>query len=139
MGLSALRKHSHLPAAAALLGVLLYTALVAAHIVSQATSLAARGAHTAAAQSVATGDDCHETQPSAGKAKDSNGGLPASPAKKCPFCAGYAALHLSVVGDPASILLGEDATTHFGGLSDVLLIEPASSHSWHPRAPPLLG
>ncbi|MET0528985.1 MAG: DUF2946 family protein [Microvirga sp.] len=127
-------------AAAALLGVLLYTALVAAHVVSQATSLATRGAHAAAAQSTATGDPgCHETQPSAGKAKDSNRGLPAAPAKKCPFCAGYAAFQLSVVGDLASILLGEDATTHFRGLSDVLLIEPTSSHSWHPRAPPLLG
>ena len=37
MGLSALRRHRHLPAAAALMSVLLYTALVASHIVSQAT------------------------------------------------------------------------------------------------------
>ena len=37
MGLGALRRHRHLPAAAALLSVLLYTALVASHIVSQAT------------------------------------------------------------------------------------------------------
>jgi hypothetical protein len=47
MSLRALRRHRHLPAAAALIGVLLYTALVASHVVSQATSLALPGAHLA--------------------------------------------------------------------------------------------
>ena len=136
MGLRALRRH-RLPAAAALIGVLLYTALVASHVVSQAKSLASPGAPGAVAQSITTGDPgCHETQPSAGK---SNRGLPYSPAKKCPFCAGYAALHISVVGDPVSILWDEGAATHFSGLGDGHLTEPASSHYWHPRAPPLVG
>ena len=40
MGLRALQRHRHLPAAAALISVLLYTALVTSHIVSLATSLA---------------------------------------------------------------------------------------------------
>jgi hypothetical protein len=125
---------------AALIGVLLYTALVASHIVSQATSLASPGAPGAVAQSVVTGEpNCHESLPAAGKANDSNRSLPASPAKKCPFCAGYAALHISVVGDPVSILLDGSAAAHFAGLGDGHLIEPASSHSWHSRAPPLLG
>jgi hypothetical protein len=127
-------------AAAALIGVLLYTALVASHIVSQATSLATPGAPAAVAQSVATGEpNCHESLPSPGKANDSNRGLPAPPAKKCPFCAGYAALHISVVGDPVGILLDRSPAAHFGDLGDGHLIEPASSHSWYSRAPPLLG
>ena len=105
MSLRALRRHRHLPAAAALIGVLLYTALVASHVVSQATSLALPDAPGAVAQFITTGDPgCHETQPSAGKARESNRGFPASPTKKCPFCAGYAALHISVVGDFVSIL-----------------------------------
>jgi hypothetical protein len=134
MSLRALRRHCHLPTAAALISVLLYTALISSHIVSQATSLAAP------AQSIATGDPgCHETQPSAGKAKNSNHGLPASPAKKCPFCAGYATLHLSVFGDFVGNLLCKGAETDFAGLGDGHLIEPATSHSWHPRAPPTLG
>jgi hypothetical protein len=137
MGLRALRRHLHLPAAAALIGVLLYTALVASHVVSQAKSLASPGAPGAVAQSITTGDPgCHETQPSAGKARESNRG---SPEKKCPFCAGYAALHISVVGDPVSILWDDGTATHFAGLGDGHLTEPASSHYWHPRAPPLLG
>ena len=140
MGLRALRRHRHLPAAAALIGVLLYTALVASHVVSQATSLALPDAPGAVAQSITTGDPgCHETQPSAGKARESNRGFPASPTKKCPFCAGYAALHISVVGDPVSILWDDGTATHFAGIADGHLTEPASSHSWHPRAPPLLG
>jgi hypothetical protein len=140
MSLRALRRHHHLPAAAALIGVLLYTALVASHVVSQATSQALPGAPSAVAQSITTGDPgCHETQPSAGKARDSNRGFPASPAKKCPFCAGYAALHISFVGEPVSILWDNGAATHFAGLGDGHLTEHASSHSWHPRAPPLLG
>ena len=139
MSLRALRRHRHLPAAAALIGVLLYTALVASHVVSQATSLALPGAPGAVAQSITTGDPgCHETQPSAGKARESNRGFPASPTKKCPFCAGYAALHISVVGDSVSILW-DDGTAHFAGIAGGHLTEPASSHSWHPRAPPLLG
>ena len=140
MSLRALRRHRHLPAAAALIGVLLYTALVASHVVSQATSLALPDAPGAVAQFITTGDPgCHETQPSAGKARESNRGFPASPTKKCPFCAGYAALHISVVGDPVSILWDDGTAAHFAGFGDGHLTEPASSHSWYPRAPPLLG
>ena len=140
MSLRALRRHRHLPAAAALISVLLYIALVTSHIVSQAILLAAPYGRGAVAQSIATGDPgCHETQPSAGKPKDSNHGLPASPPKKCPFCAGYAALNLSVVGDSVGILWGKGAARHFIGLGDGHLVEPASSHSWRSRAPPTLG
>ena len=127
MGLRALRRHRHLPAAAALIGVLLYTALVASHVVSQATSLALPGAPGAVAQSITTGDPgCHETQPSAGKARESRtAAFQSSPTKKCPFCAGYAALHISVVGDPVSILWDSTVPPHiFAGFGDGHLTEP---------------
>jgi hypothetical protein len=140
MGLRALQRHRHLPAAAALIGVLLYTALVASHVVSQATSLALPGAPGAVAQSITTGDPgCHETQPSVAKPNNSNQDLPASPGKKCPFCAGYAALHLGVAGSSVVILLGEAATAHPGILSNGQQIASAGSHSWLSRAPPLNG
>jgi hypothetical protein len=136
MSLGALRRHRHLPAAAALMSVLLYTVLVTSHVVSQATdrTLPSQGAN---AQPVVAGDPgCHDPLPSAGKANDSNRGLPASPAKKCPFCVGYAAFHISIVGEPVSILLDEAGTMHFACLGDGHLIAPASSHYWHSRAPP---
>ena len=139
MSLEALRRHRHLPAAAALMSVLLYTVLVTSHVVSQATSRTLP-AQIADAQPAVAGDpDCHEPLPSADKAKDSNRGLPASPAKKCPFCVGYAAFHISIVGEPVSIVLDETGTTHFAGLGDGHLIAPASSHYWHSRAPPTLA
>ena len=81
MGLSALHRHCRLPAtAAALLSVLLYTALVASHVVSQATPRVLIGAQGATAQAVDAGDaGCHELLPSAGNTNDANRGLPAPP------------------------------------------------------------
>ena len=139
MSLGALRRHRRLPAAAALMSVLLYTALVTSHIVSQAThrSLPAPGADT---QSVSVGDPgCHESPPSAGNANDSNHGLPAPPAKKCPFCAGYAALHITVAGGCVDFPLGEAPSQQFARLGSAQLIWSANLPSWHARAPPALG
>ena len=141
MGLSALHRHCRLPAtAAALLSVLLYTALVASHVVSQATPRVLIGAQGATAQAVlramlAATSRCT----SAANANDANRGLPASPAKKCPFCAGYAALHLTVVGTCVDVPLGEATSQQFGGLGSAQLIWSANLPSWHPRAPPALG
>ena len=86
MGLRALHRHCRIPAtAAALLSVLLYTALVASHVVSQASPLVLIGAQGADAQGVAAGDPgCHELLHSAGNANDSNRGLPASPQRNVP-------------------------------------------------------
>ena len=68
MSLEALRRHRHLPAAAALMSVLLYTVLVTSHVVSQATASDASRAD-ADAQPVVAGDPgCHDPLPSAGKA-----------------------------------------------------------------------
>ena len=136
MSLRALRKHRRVPAAVALMSVLLYTALVTSHIVSQAThrSLPAQGAdiHT-----VVTADSgCHDSLSLGGNA---HRGDPVSPPRKCPFCAGYAALHITVVGGSMSILPVEAVTQSFESLGRDQLIFPASLSSWHPRAPPALG
>ena len=140
MSLTALRRHRRLPAAAALMSVLLYTSLVTSHIVSRATSLAAPDGLGTIAQTVAIGEPaCHETGSAADKAKDTHRGRPASPNKKCPFCAGYGALHLSVVGNSVAIPLGEAATGTPGALRNCRLIASAGSHSWLSRAPPLNG
>jgi hypothetical protein len=140
MGLRTLRRHCHLPAAAALLSVLLYTALVTSHIVSLATSIAAANGLGLIVPSINVGDSgCHEAQPAADKAKDTHRSLPASPAKKCPFCAGYAPLHFSVACNSVVILLDGAATEHPGILRNGQLIASAGSHSWLSRAPPLNG
>jgi hypothetical protein len=139
MGLGALRRHRHLPAAAALLSVLLYTALVASHIVSQATHRALPGAPSADVQSVAVDDsDCHDSLPLAGKANP-NHDVPAPPQRKCPFCAGYAALHISVAGGAIGVLLADAAPHQVGSLGSAELIWSTSLPSWRSRAPPTLG
>ena len=140
MGLGALRRHRHLPAAAALLSVLLYTALVASHIVSQATHRALPSAPGADVQSVAVDDPgCHDLLPSAGNADDPNQDTPAPPQRKCPFCAGYAALHISVAGASVGVVLVDAAHRQFGSLGSAQLIWSASLPSWRSRAPPTLG
>jgi hypothetical protein len=139
MGLRALRRHRHLPAAAALLGVLLYTALVTSHIVSQATHGAVPGAPGAAVRSVAIGDHCHDSLPASGKANGPSRGLPGSPPTKCPFCTGYAVLLIGTAGGSVDLLATEAAAQSFDNLGRAQLIYSARLPSWRPRAPPTLG
>ena len=97
MSLTALRRHRRLPAAAALMSVLLYTSLVTSHIVSRATPLAALDGLGTIAQTVAIGEPaCHETGSAADKAKDTHRGRPASPNKKCPFWSPHLILILEI-------------------------------------------
>ena len=104
MSLRALRKHRHVPAAAALMSVLLYTALVTSHIVSQATQRVS-SAQDADSQTVVAGDPgCHDALPSAAKRDDPERGNQAPPTRKCPFCTGYAALHITVVSGSVNVL-----------------------------------
>ncbi len=132
MGLRGLYRHRRLPAAAALLGVLLYTALVTSHVVSQA-SLAAPNAAQASGQVAHAGDpDCHEHAP-AGKGESN---IPASPKKKCPFCAGYAALHISILGGSSGYVCSVDPGAKPFASADAQLFRTGGSHSWRPRGPP---
>jgi hypothetical protein len=137
MGLRALRRHRHLPAAAALIGLLLYTALVTSHIVSQGTHATVRGAPGAAAHSVAFGDlDCHHSLPAAGKGNGPGRTLPDSPPTKCPFCTGYAVLLVGVAGGSVDLVAAEAAAQSFESLGRAQLVYSASLPSWRPRAPP---
>lgn len=135
--LGALHRHRRLPVAAALLGVLLYSALVASHVVSQATSLTAEP--MAAQNSVHAAADalpsCHEPEAAADKADESDRGVPASPQKKCPFCAGYAALHISILAG-SSFVVSVEAPARPRAIAGAQLVHTAGSHSWQPRGPP---
>jgi hypothetical protein len=137
MSLKALRKHRRVPAAVALMSVLLYASLVTSHIVSQATH---RELPAAGAQDVIAGDpDCHDAPVSAAKESDPNRGHPAPQPRKCPFCTGYAAFHVTAAGDSVNIVPLEafaQLLESFGG--DQLVGSP-SLPSWHARAPPTLS
>ena len=138
MGLRALRKHCRLPTAFALIGVLLYTALAASHVVSQVTPRILIGAQGAHAQAVATvNPDCHDLVPAVGNGPDHK--LPAPPSKKCPFCAGYAALNLGVVAASTNVPYPEAESQRLRGLGRAQLIRPASLISSRSRAPPVLS
>ena len=139
VSLEALRKHRHLPAAAALMSVLLYTALVTSHIVSQATHRALP-AQDADIQTVVAGDaGCHDLPSSAGNGHHPSGGYPVSPPKKCPFCAGYAALHITLVGGSVTVLPVEIVAQRVAGFGAAQPICSANLPSWHARAPPTLS
>ena len=138
MSVRALRRHRYVPAAAALMSVLLYTALVTSHIVSQAThrALPAQGADT---QSVIAGDPgCHDAPSSAGNGHHPSGGQPVSPPKKCPFCMGYAALHITLIGASVTVPV-EIVAQLVAGFDGAQRICSANLPSWHARAPPTLS
>jgi hypothetical protein len=84
MGLGGFHRHRRLASALALVGVLLYTALIPGHVVSQATAWALAG--TQAGSELAFEPICH----SGGTQDPSGPGKPSTPQKKCPFCTGYA-------------------------------------------------
>ena len=139
MSLEALRRYRHLPAAAALMSVLLYTALVTSHIVSQAThrTLPAQDADI---QTVVAGDaDCHDLASSAGNGHHASGGQPISPPKKCPFCAGYAALHITLLSGSVGVLPVEFVAQRVPGFGGAQPICSPNLPSWHARAPPTLS
>jgi hypothetical protein len=138
MGLKALRKHRHLSAAAALLGVLLYTALVTLHVVSQTTYGVGPDALSAAAHAVISDEPCHDSLPAAGKANDHSRPLPGSPPTKCPFCTGYAVLLISVAGGSVDLLTARVAARSFESPDRPQLVCSASLPSWRPRAPPTI-
>ncbi len=138
MSLRSLRRHRHLPVAAALVSVLLYSALVTSHIVSQATNRAvpARGADI---QTVVDDPGCHDAPSSAGNGHHPSRGHPVSPPKKCPFCAGHVALHIALVGGAVSVLPVDIVAQRVAGFGGAQRICSANLPSWHARAPPTVS
>lgn len=85
MGLGDFHRHRRLGSVFALLGVLIYTALIPGHVVSQALPWPSDRVQTAGIEGL-TVPICH------GAAEESSApNRPAAPHKKCPFCTGYAA------------------------------------------------
>jgi hypothetical protein len=83
--------------------MLIYTALIPGHVVSQATAWALKGAYGAqAGPEVALEPICHSgitrAQNSSAPTK------PSTPQKKCPFCAGYASFVIGAM-TPASVVV----------------------------------
>jgi hypothetical protein len=139
MGLRALRKHRRVPAAVALMSVLLYSTLVTSHIVSQAThrELPAAGADP---QEVIAGDPgCHDAPPSATKESDPKRGHPAPQPRKCPFCTGYAAFHITVASGSVYVLPLEPLAQPSGSSGGAQLVGSPALPFWHSRAPPTLS
>lgn len=89
MGLGDFHRHRRLASAFALVGILLYTALIPGHVVSQATALALAGASGPAEVETAFEPICHSGALRASKPGEPSGPNK-TPQKKCPFCTGYA-------------------------------------------------
>ena len=139
MSLRALRKHRRVPAAVALMSVLLYATLVTSHIVSQAThrALPAPGADP---QDVIAGDPgCHDVPPSAAKESDPRRGHPAPQPRKCPFCTGYAAFHITFASGSVYALPLEAFAQLLESFGGAQLVGSPNLPSWHSRAPPTLS
>jgi hypothetical protein len=62
--------------------------------------------------------------------------LSCSSEKKCPFCAGYAAPHITLLGGSVGVLPDEIVAQRVAGFGDAQPICSANLPSWHARAPP---
>ena len=128
MGLGDFHRYRHLASAWALLGVLLYTALVPGHLISQATAALVTDELGASLEM-----SCHEGMEMGGSSAP---GEPTAPQKKCPFCKGYAPFMTALAGIcDAGVLDTDQATTHFAVIDDGTVTRVAMRP--HNRGPPL--
>jgi len=128
MGLGDFHKQRRSASVIALAGVLLYTALVPGHVISQATALVAAGE-----LEVVLEMSCHS-----GVAETRDPSAPSEPSvpeKKCPFCKGYAAFMTALAGAcAAGILDAERASPNFASLDEG--VAEQSVRRPHNRGPP---
>ncbi len=87
MELGDFHKYRRLASLFALVGVLLYTALVPGHVISQATAHAQKGEFDLVVEMA-----CHNGP------VDTRDTAPSTPDKTCPFCKGYAAFMTALPG-----------------------------------------
>jgi Protein of unknown function (DUF2946) len=120
-------------AISALCGIVLYSALIPSHIVSQANSALAAGAgktgRVASIASVLCHEDANKTAPAPG--------APATPEKKCPFCAGYASFVVASVA-PASIAIPTVEGASLAQVSFDVLVVRRALRAPQNRGPPQL-
>lgn len=127
MELGDFHRYRRLASAFALLGVLLYTALVPGHVISQATAfLLADEFGTALEMS------CHEGM----EVGSSAPGEPSVPQKKCPFCKGYAPFMTALAGMSDAGTIDAERTTLQFVVADDQAVQRMSRHP-HNRGPPL--
>lgn len=135
MGLGDFHRHRRLSGVIALVGVLLYVALIPGHVVSQA--LSGSLASTQGAHAGDTGADepiCHRMM---GGAKDPAApGSPASPHKKCPFCTGYASFHTGLAAGSAVLIVAAEPDVPAFASFDAATVASAVRHPQN-RGPPL--
>jgi Protein of unknown function (DUF2946) len=135
MGLGDFHRHRRLSGVIALVGVLLYVALIPGHVVSQALSGSLASMQAMHAGGTGAGEPiCHRMM---GGAKDPAApGNPTAPHKKCPFCTGYASFHAGLAaGAAAAIIAAEPAAPVFASL-DAAIVESAVRQPQN-RGPPL--
>jgi len=135
MGLGDFHRHRRLSGVIALVGVLLYVALIPGHVVSQALSGSLASMQAMHAGGTGAGEPiCHRMM---GGAKDPAApGSPAAPHKKCPFCTGYASFHAGLAASTAVLIVAvEPSSPTFTGF-DAAIVESAVRHPQN-RGPPL--
>jgi hypothetical protein len=120
-----------LAGAAALFGLLLYTALIPIHIVSQAKSGVVAGARTAYGDP--TDGGCHAATDS----KSPTPGAPNAPQKKCPFCMGYASFVSAITGAASACIAAIKIAPATSRKSDEASVEGVVRRPQN-RGPPLL-
>lgn len=130
MGLGDLHRIRGLAGAFALGGVLLYTALIPGHVVSQATAFAFGGD-----AGLSTEMPCHEGM--AVQDTEQDPATPDTPQKKCPFCKGYAAFMTALAGASDAGTIDAEHTRITEASLDEGPVERASRHT-HNRGPPIL-
>jgi len=127
-------RHRRLASAFALVGILLYTALIPGHVVSQATMRALAGADGQAAIEAAFEPICHH---SIARAQDpSKPGEPSAPHKKCPFCSGYASFVTADAANYSAVILDTERASPSLVVFDEVLVECEAKHP-NNRGPPL--
>jgi hypothetical protein len=131
MGVGDFHRQRRLAGMFALVGVLLYVALVPGHVVSQALSGSLAGVQGAQA---AEEPICHRMM---GGAKDPAApGNPTAPHKKCPFCTGYASFHAGLAAGAAAAIITADAAAPAFASLDAAIVESAVRQPQN-RGPPL--
>jgi hypothetical protein len=134
MGLGDFHRHRQLASAFALVGILIYSALIPGHVVSQATMHALAGADGQAGVPAAFEPICHR---GIARSQDpSKPGEPSAPHKKCPFCSGYASFVTADAATSSGVVLDAERVSPSLVVFDEGLVEREAKRP-NNRGPPL--
>jgi len=134
MGLGDFHRHRQLASAFALVGILIYSALIPGHVVSQATMHALAGADGQAGLPAAFEPICHRGVERTHA--PSKPGEPSAPHKKCPFCSGYASFVAADAATFSSVILDAERVSPSLVVFDEGLVEREAKRP-NNRGPPL--